>query len=128
MQVGAALLSGGLGLVKGLHANDQKIAIAHQGHEHIGRSLDVAAVGADIEKEAVLEGQWQAERIIDEVAQGIHVGHNPPMHRLPFYYNTSFTEKISFLSNNRFYFCILKNSSRGYPEKIVPSIDFFRDM
>ena len=38
----------------------------------------------------------QAERIIDEVAQGIHVGHNPPMHRLPFYYNTSFTERISF--------------------------------
>ena len=46
---------------KGLHANDQEIAIAHQSHEHIGRSLDVAAVGADIEKEAVLEGQWQAD-------------------------------------------------------------------
>lgn len=45
----------------------------------------------------------QAEQIVDDIAQGIHIAYGPPMRRFPFYYTTLLTKKYPFLSKNTVY-------------------------
>ena len=48
----------------------------------------------------------QAEQIVDDIAQGIHIAYGPPMRRFSFYHTTLLTKKYPFCQKTLFIFCI----------------------
>lgn len=59
----------------------------------------------------------QAEQIVADIAQGIHIAYGPPMRRFPFYYTTLLTKKYPFCQKH----CLSSASDNGSHEGDVVS-------
>ena len=59
----------------------------------------------------------QAEQIVEDIAQGIHIAYGPPMRRFSFYYTTLLTKKYPFCQKN----CLSSASDNGSHESDVVS-------
>ena len=68
----------------------------------------------------------QAEQIVDDIVQGIHIAYGPPMRRFPLYYTTLLTKKYPFCKKH----CLSSASDNGSHKGDVvsegKSVCFFR--